>query len=288
MYCAGLKNHSFFGAPAQRSSHESCGPTCVESLLQYLYACLAVARCLASSFVAPVTATTDLPQSRRRSSRRRSSSSSSKKKQQTATAIMGLMDNAKKFAAKTKFHSELVMIDREIKTCKAKHAVILYDQLLQRHEDANKEPLPVEGLEAAFLAAMEDMQELVAKRREKDDAMDALEEDKKKQAAAEAHASRETTGEKAKAAAKHAGRVVQNESTMAKLKAEMTYYGREMKVRKEIFGVQVFDDLDILSRDGRFEEGSDGIGAALNHARDEINEIAKKRKDKEEDIKALG
>ena len=151
--------------------------------------------------------------------------------------------------------------------------------LLERHEDQQKSPLPVDRLEAAFIAAMEDMQEIVGKRREKDDAIDAIEEVKKN----EADVSRSTTGDKAK----HVGKVLQHESALTKLKAEMTYYGREMKVRKEIFGIQVFDDLDILSYDGRFEEGSDGIGAALNHAKDECNEILKRKKDKEEDIRAL-
>ena len=192
---------------------------------------------------------------------------------------MELLVNAKKFAAKTKLHGELMVIDRELKSCKAKHAVILYDKLLERHEDQQKSPLPVDRLEAAFIAAMEDMQDIVAKRRQKDDAIDALEEAKKK----EAESSRSTTGEKAK----HVGKVLQNESALTKLKAEMTYYGREMKVRKEIFGIQVFDDLDILSNAGRFEEGTDGIGAALNQAKDDCNEILKRKKDKEEDIKAL-
>lgn len=192
---------------------------------------------------------------------------------------MGLLDNAKKFAAKAKLQGELMVIDRELKSCKAQHAVILYDKLLERHEDSQKSPLPVDGLEAAFIAAMEDMQEIVAKRRQKDDAIDALEETKK----VEAESSRTTTSDKAK----HVGKVLQHESALTKLKAEMTYYGREMKVRKEIFGIQVFDDLDILSYEGRFEEGADGIGASLNQAKDECNEILKRKKDKVEDIKAL-
>ena len=210
---------------------------------------------------------------------------------------MGFMDNVKKAAAKTKLQGEVLLIDREIASTKQKHGVLIYDALFQRHHaEGEKTPLPVEGLEAAFVAAMEDMADLQSKKLEKDHAIDALEEkqhaatkaaaetDQAEGAPATTATSHATAGERAK----KAGKTIQNAGASTKLKAEMAYYSREMRVRKEIFGVQVFDDLEIMSHDeGRFEEGEDGVGAALNNAIDDCKAVLQRKQEKVEDIKAL-
>lgn len=197
---------------------------------------------------------------------------------------MGFIDAAKKAAAKTKLQGELLLIDRELASTKQKHGVLIYDVLFTRHhaaEEGAKAPVPVEGLEAAFVAAMEDMQELLEKKKGKDEAFDALEEQSKTEAAAAAPAT--TAGDKAKVARKS----LQAAGASTKLKAEMAYYNREMRVRKEIFGVQVFDDCHILEHEGNFEEGPDGVGAALNAAKEECAAVMQKKQEKEDDIKAL-
>ena len=173
------------------------------------------------------------------------------------------------------------MIDNKKKKAKKHHGVLLYDVLLQRHCSDAKAPLPVENFEAAFVAAMEDMKELSDKLREKDDMHDALE-------AMTEQANRDFTGVTAGDKAKHAGNKLKDSATRSKLKADMAYYRREMKIRKEIFGLQLFDDLpEILAHEGSFEEGMDGVGAALNRAKDDIHGLMDKTKEKEEAMKAL-
>jgi len=211
---------------------------------------------------------------------------------------MGFMDNVKKAAAKTKLQGEVLLIDREIASTKQKHGVFIYDALFQRHHaEGEKTPLPIEGLEAAFVAAMEDMADLQSKKLEKDHAIDALEEKQQAATKAAAEANQAEGGDAPAAATSHAtagdrakkaGKTIQNAGASTKLKAEMAYYSREMRVRKEIFGVQVFDDLDLMSRDeGRFEEGEDGVGAALNNAIDACKALLQRKQEKVEDIKAL-
>jgi hypothetical protein len=193
--------------------------------------------------------------------------------------IMGLLDSVKNAATKTKMRGELSMIDREITKTKYKHGVLIYDVLGQRHHStatSDNDQLPLEGLEAAFMASMEDMQDIFVKRSEKDDKIDALE------AKGESRVGGTTAGERAK----NAGRSMLDAGASTKLKTEMAFYDREMRVRKEIFGIQVFQELDLLSKED-FQETDNGVGEALNRAKKDVAAVMQRKRQKELDIESL-
>lgn len=161
---------------------------------------------------------------------------------------------------------ELLLIDREINNAKQKSGIKLYDTLYDKwFLRETREPLPkFDGLEAAFLAAIEDLKDLNDKRMLVDEKIDKLED----------KGSSETPS---------AGQWMADAASMTKLKAEMAYYNQELKVRQEIFGIQIFDDLDLLSKDTF--EGE--IGEVLNTCKLEMLALLEKKKAKEEELAAV-
>lgn len=194
---------------------------------------------------------------------------------------MGFMDSMKKAAALTKLQGELVMIDREITTCKEKHGVIIYNILSKRQhlpdDDENKfAALPMEGLEAAFLATTEDLKPWNEKRNKVADELEVLEDSKMRRT------SGTTTGDKAR----YAGQVLKDATVTAKLKTELAYYDREIKLRQGIFGIQVFDDLKLMELTEPFPEDDIMIGEVLNKAKEEMESVLKRKEVKLAEIEA--
>jgi len=197
---------------------------------------------------------------------------------------MGFLDSVKKAASKTKLQGEITLIDREITNTKHKHGVLLYNVLAERYhlmlpddQQQNNPALPVEGLEAAFTATMEDLQELDWKRREKDQEFDVV----------EAKSSSRVSGTTTRERARRAGQWISDTGASTKLKTQMAYYDREIRLRKEIFGLQVFAELVDIQSSHKFDEEDDGVGEALNLAKDEFSALMQRRRQKEQELQAL-
>ena len=186
---------------------------------------------------------------------------------------MGFMDNVKKAAGVAKLQGELLLIDRQITACKEKHGVAVYNILAKRLQtripgddnDHAKEELPLPGLQAAFQAATEDLFELNQKRNQLDDQIEVLQD------------SSSSSGAK---------KGVSGFFTTTKLKTELAYYEREIKLRQGIFGHQLFDDLQLMSHEGNFQEDDDMVGEVLNQAKEEMQTVLKRKQDKEAEIEA--
>ena len=197
---------------------------------------------------------------------------------------MGFIDQMKKAANVAKLQGELMLIEREVTACKEKHGIAIYNVLSQRWHNTNNNTddnndtkeeteLPLKGLEAAFQAAAEDLVPLNQKR---NDIVDQLE-----MRALSSSSSQEATSK------------VSSFLGNAKLKTELAYYEREIKLRQGIFGHQVFDDLHVMTTteqlDGTpFSESHEHytVGEALNQAREEMSLVLKRKQDKEAEIAA--
>ena len=185
---------------------------------------------------------------------------------------MGFMDSVKKQAGIAKLQGELVLIDRQVTACKEKHGVAVYNVLAKRwhnitnnaNDDATKtDDLPLPGLQAAFQAAAEDLLKLNHKRNELNDQLEAM------------------------ASSSTANKGVSGFFTNTKLKTELAYYDREIKLRQGIFGHQLFDDLQLMSTEPFSQDNDDYmVGEILNQAREEMQSVLKQKQDKQAEIEA--
>jgi hypothetical protein len=149
----------------------------------------------------------------------------------------GLWNKVKSKGIKTKLQGNISLLERESNTRKKKFGVDLYDCLTT---DKNKLLSVAAGtifqnrqaeLKQPFDAARDDMSSIQVKRDIKQKDLDVLE-------VKGAHTLPDTTpGEKIK----KAGAAVSNAATATKIKTEMALIDREMKIRKEQFGLEVFE-----------------------------------------------
>ena len=183
---------------------------------------------------------------------------------------MSLMDKMKKAANVAKLQGELVLLDRQIKACQECHGVAVYEVLAKRlhHVAEDAEAVTVlPGLQAAFMAATADLKDLNEKRNTLQDELDMREE---------------STTANSKSS-------VSGFFTNTKLKTELAYYEREIRIRQGIFGHQLVDDLGLLSDTTEFDENDDHDGmvaAVLNQARQEIQAAMQRKQDKQAEIDA--
>jgi hypothetical protein len=147
-------------------------------------------------------------------------------------------EKAKKQGQKTKLRGQILLAQRETIGRKKSFGVELYDLLTNDKEkllgvsvgtlfkDQN-----TEELQAPFERAKDDIAVLQGRKDKKQRDLDVLE--------IKGHHTMpdETIGEKAK----KAGQKVADASVQAKIKAQMALIDREMKIRKEKFGIEVFD-----------------------------------------------
>jgi hypothetical protein len=171
---------------------------------------------------------------------------------------MGMFDNVKKAARKTKLQGELMLVQRELESLQKKSGAelftVLYDweqQLLhlkydddytqkeeqplpQEAEDAGVTALPVPALTIVYHAAREDIMDMVEKRQFKVEEVDVV----------ECKLENTVPATTAKAKAQNATHWMSNTGTLAKLRTEIVHLEREINIRKEIFGVQVFNEID--------------------------------------------
>jgi hypothetical protein len=169
---------------------------------------------------------------------------------------MSVWDKMKKTGQKTKLRGDIALIEREANGRKKRFGVDLYDSLTN---DKNK-LLGItagtifkgqqEELKEPFDRARDDIVGVQARKDIKQKDLDVLE-------VKGAHTLPDTTiGQKFT----KAGRSVSNAGTGSKLRAEMAMLDREMKIRKEQFGVEVFD----LSKASEGKESKGIKGAVAN------------------------
>jgi hypothetical protein len=168
---------------------------------------------------------------------------------------MGVFDSVKKAAAKTKLRADMVMLDREIETVKKKLGGELFTVLFNQEHGSGQNndwfQQQHEKLVSIYMACKEDVMSFVTKKQSKGELMDVLEEKR------EAPATQISASQKAK-----------NAMVSAKVQAEIAYYDREIKVRKEIFGIQVFEELGLM--DEAMREPSDSSEFDMEGKNDEV------------------
>jgi hypothetical protein len=150
---------------------------------------------------------------------------------------MDFFQKAKNTAIKTKLRGDVALFEREVNTRKKKFGVELYDLMTN---DKNKLLGMAAGtifqnkqaeMKEPFDRARDDMGGIQARKDIKQKDMDVLE-------IKGAHSLPDNTaGEKVK----KVGKSISDAGIHTKLRAEMALLDREMKIRKEQFGVEVFE-----------------------------------------------
>lgn len=154
---------------------------------------------------------------------------------------MGFLDSVKRKAQQAKLSGERLWVDRELTNVQHQLGVDLFQILLGPFHSSTKPEdtadidgiLP--GLVAVFIAAFEDIQELMEKRNQADANRDQLEA--KQDALA---------GQKEIPAGRRAAGWLSHTGGKAKCAAEIAYYDREIYLRKQIFGKQVVEECGLL------------------------------------------
>jgi hypothetical protein len=205
---------------------------------------------------------------------------------------MGFLDRMKKTAAKTKLRGEMVLIDQKIASRKKIFGVDLYNVLADWESNHKDQEPPIKGIQLILKAAREDIFELFKKRHANDEQLDDIEFQKEQT----------ETAASAKDKAKNAGRWISRTGTATKLKAQIAYYDREMRLRKEIFGVLSFDELDLASQEinkvmadvvaddvemSPNNTESEDVLAVVERCKMDVGELLTKKKEKQATIEAL-
>ena len=148
---------------------------------------------------------------------------------------MGIWEKVKNNGLKVKLQGETAMLQRDVTTRQKAFGVELYDLLTN---DKNK----LLGVSAGgILSKADDLKEPLERAREDINAIQAKKDLKQTELdvleVKGAHTLPDTTlGQRAN----KAGTALANGAKSTKLQAEMAYFDREIKLRKEQFGVQVF------------------------------------------------
>lgn len=160
-------------------------------------------------------------------------------------AVMGFWDSAKKKAQQAKLQGQILLLERQMTALQHQLGVDIFSLVFgfahaqaspgadSAHHDNLMES--VQGLSVIFMAAFEDVSDLVDKRAAADEGRDRIEANQE----AERNAERST----AAAASSWMGAA----ASKAKLSAEIAYYDREILVRKQIFGLQVAEELNLVN-----------------------------------------
>eukprot|EP00339_Tiarina_fusa_P015588 CAMPEP_0117005066 /NCGR_PEP_ID=MMETSP0472-20121206/5821_1 /TAXON_ID=693140 ORGANISM="Tiarina fusus, Strain LIS" /NCGR_SAMPLE_ID=MMETSP0472 /ASSEMBLY_ACC=CAM_ASM_000603 /LENGTH=211 /DNA_ID=CAMNT_0004706213 /DNA_START=122 /DNA_END=757 /DNA_ORIENTATION=- len=172
----------------------------------------------------------------------------------------------KKTGQKTKLRGEIALAGRQIVGRKKTFGIELYDLVtndkqkllsvaagtaFKGQQDSMKEP---------FERARDDIAGIQARKDIKQKDLDVLE-------VKGAHTLPDTTmGQKAS----KAGRAISEAGTGTKLRAEMALLDREMKIRKEQFGIEVFD-LSVASDEGSTKKGiAKRVSAAMESETEKV------------------
>lgn len=148
---------------------------------------------------------------------------------------MGIFDSFKKGATKTKIQGEIVLLDREIAAIKKEFGVTLFD-LLSKAVDGNTTPdLLKKQTEVAnsFETFYKDVQDIIKEKEVKLKEIDTYEAKKDTRLPAT------TTQEKLS----NFGMLVGEQTHATKCKADIAMMDRNIKLKKEAFGVEIFDKV---------------------------------------------
>jgi hypothetical protein len=184
--------------------------------------------------------------------------------------------NAGKFigaaSQKTKLKAEIAFLDNTMKGRKQQFGVEMYDLMDQKKTFGGKsetEPKVVE----VFDAAEKDIAMIIEKKDAKQGEIDALGAQHKDLPA-------ESYGEKAKKGVNQA----KDAAVKAKIQAEMALLDREIKGRKQLFGIQLFDAVMQLES---YDPTDTEIKAILDAAKQDLGEHQAKKDVKQEEINVL-
>jgi hypothetical protein len=179
---------------------------------------------------------------------------------------MSFWDKIKKNGQKTKLRGEIALAERQINGQKKKFGIELYDLVtndkqkllsvaagtaFKGQQDSMKDP---------FERARDDIAGIQVRKDIKQKDLDVLE-------VKGAHTLPDATmGQKAS----KAGRAISEAGTGTKLRAEMALLDREMKIRKEQFGIEVFD-LSVASDEGDSKKGiAKRVSAAMESETEKV------------------
>jgi hypothetical protein len=210
---------------------------------------------------------------------------------------MRILNSVKTAAIKTKLQGELMLIQRELETLHkqsgAELFTVLYDyEQQQMHakldsEQKQEQPLldpnkvaaaaaaaaaaavtettsttatiqlPVPGLTLVYQAAREDIMDLVEQRQLNVEEVDVV----------EVQMENIVPAVSAKNKAYNASTYLRHAAHLTKLKAEIVHLEREINIRKQIFGVQVFGEIDFLcnKNNDSLKEQLDGYNNQANN-----------------------
>lgn len=149
---------------------------------------------------------------------------------------MGFLDNAKGAAIRTKLKAEIVLLEREMAVRKRAFGIVLYDLMIAAEKSGSaqtnyhsKDSVMV----PCFDAAKADIGEIQQRKDVKQTELDMLE----MESANAKHKPMDTAAQKAKAA----GKWISYAGTETKLSANLALIDREIKARKEVFGLDIFE-----------------------------------------------
>lgn len=210
---------------------------------------------------------------------------------------MSFWDKAKKTAQKTKLRGKIVLLDRDINTKKKGFGVELYDMMTN---DKNKllgvaagtlfKGQQTELIKEPFEMARDDIAGIQARKDVKQKDLDVM----------EVHDASSLPDSTLNQKMAKAGRAISNAGTTKKLQAQTALLDREMKNRKEQFGVEVFDLF--LASDQKEKKGQRDsvtinpsnmtqqekeIQACIDNAKGDVAEIEGRIKSKQTEMNML-
>jgi predicted nucleic acid-binding Zn-ribbon protein len=186
---------------------------------------------------------------------------------------MSMWDKMKKSGQKTKLRGNIALLDREATARKKVFGIDLYDMMTN---DKNKLLGVTAGtlfkgqqteLKEPFEKARDDISGIQAQKDIKQKDLDVLE-------VKGAGTLPDTTINQKMT---KAGRAISNASNGTKLQAQIALLDREMKIRKELFGVEVYD----LSKASEEKDSKGGIRASISNT---LSSLSKQEKDIQECI----
>jgi len=183
----------------------------------------------------------------------------------STAATMGWTDAAKDTALRAKLNGEIMLLDRNIQLCKEQHGIDIFD-LLQRLYCNDNDSAAVQAvwdglLYAAYTATEQDSKSLMDQCQEIDTQVDALQD-------------QET-------------RTWTEGAQRVRLQARLAFLGRELRIRKGIFGIQLFDELHIMERTDDVVE-NDELKQAVKAAREQMKDLLRQKEDKILELKSIG
>ncbi len=196
----------------------------------------------------------------------------------------------KKSGLKTKLRGEILLAEREGRARKKRFGVDLYDLLTN-----DKQTLLGVSAGTLFKGANDDGELKLALERSRDDiaGMQVRKDEKQKELdVLEIKGSHTmpsyTVGQKMS----QAGRAVSDAGVAAKLRTQMALLDREMKIRKEEFGLEVFDLVKDSAESGKGPMASissvsvqeKGIQEVIDQAKNDVAAIETKMRSKEREI----